>query len=73
MVNRIRTVYPCGSNKEFSSRFCVGSRIRHETPEEGRRTYRPKRDYTNKDEVNSLNILSNNNYQALSQKFRQIN
>ena len=27
------TVYPCGPNKEFSSRFCVGSRVRQETPE----------------------------------------
>ena len=34
--------------------------VRHETPEEGRGTYRPKRrSYNNKDEVNSPNILSN--------------
>ena len=32
--------------------------FRHETPEEGRRTYLPKRDYNNKDDINSLNILS---------------
>ena len=45
----------------------------HETPEEGQRTYQLKCcDYNNKDEVNSLNILSNNNYQASSQKFKQI-
>ena len=37
---------------------------------EGRRTYQPRRcDYNNKDEVNSLNILSNYNYQASFQKF----
>ena len=41
-------------------------------PEEGQRTYQPKRDYNNKDEINSPNILSNNNYQASPQKFRQI-
>ena len=51
----------------------MDSRVRHETREEGRRTYRPKRcDYDNKEEVNSTNIFSNNNYQASSQKFRQI-
>ena len=61
MVNRIGTVYPCGSNKEFSSRFCEDSQARHETLEEDRRTYRLKRcQYNNKDEVSSLNILSNN-------------
>ena len=47
---------PGGSNKGFSSRFCVDSRVRHETPIEIRR------DYNQKDEVNSPNILSNNNY-----------
>ena len=58
MVNRIGTVYPCGSNKEFSSRFSVNFRVRHETPEEDRRTYRPKcSDYNNKDKINSPNIL----------------
>ena len=30
--------------------FCVGSRVRHETPAEGWRTYRPKRgEYDNED------------------------
>ena len=67
MVNRIETFYPCGSNKGFSLRFCVDSRVRHETPEEGRTTYRPKRwDYNNKDEVNSPNILSDNNCMDIS-------
>ena len=72
MVNRIGTVYPCDSNEGFSLRFCVDSRVKHETPEEGRKMYWLKyHDYNNKDEVNSLNILSHNNYQASSQKFRQ--
>ena len=58
MVNRIGTIYPCGS--VFSSRFCVGSRVRDETPEEGRRTYQPKCcDNNNKVPVNNPNILSN--------------
>ena len=69
MVNRIGTVYTCGSNKEFSLRFSGDSRVQHETPEEVQRTYWLKCCYNNKDEVNSLNILSNNNYQASSQKF----
>ena len=70
MINRIGTVYPCGSNKGFSSKFCVDSQVWHERPEEGRRTSQSKHcDYNNKDEVNSLNILSKNNYQASSQKF----
>ena len=59
MVNKIRTIYPHGSNKEFSLRFCVGSRVQHETPEEGQQTYWLKHyEYNNKDENNSLNILS---------------
>ena len=66
MINRSGTVYPFGSNKGFSSIFWVDSWIRHETPEEGRRIYQPKRsDYNNKDEVNSPNILSNNKFQIL--------
>ena len=35
MVNRIGKVYPCGSNKGFSMRFCVDFWVQHETPEEG--------------------------------------
>ena len=73
MINRIGTVYPWGSNKGFSSRFCVDSRVWHETPEEGWKTHQPKHcDYNNKDELNRSNILSNKNYQASSQRFRQI-
>ena len=70
MVNKIGTVYLCSSNKGFSLRFCVDSWVRHETPEEGWMTYHPKHcDYDNKEEINSLNILSNNNYQTSSQEF----
>ena len=60
-----------GLNNKFSLRFFVGSKVQYETPEEGWRTYQPKRcEYNNKDVVNSLNILSDKNYQALYQKFR---
>ena len=46
-------------NKGLSSRFRVGSRVKHETPEEGWRTYRPKRcEYYNGDEDISPNILN---------------
>ena len=34
---------PVRLNKEFDSKFRIGSRDRHETPEEGRKTLRPKR------------------------------
>ena len=62
-INRIGTLYRCGSNKEFSSRFCEESWVQHETPEEAQRTYRLKRcDYKNKDEVNCLNILNNDTF-----------
>ena len=50
----------------------VGSRVR-QTPEEGRRTYRPKRcGNNNKDEDNSPKTLNDKNQQASSQKFRQL-
>ena len=46
-------------NKEFGSKFYVGSRVQYEKPEgEGR--------------DNSPNILSNKTYQASTQKFKQI-
>ena len=60
MFNEIRTIYPHGLNKGFSSRFSVGSRVRHETPEEDQRIHRPKRcKHNNEDEDLSPNILSN--------------
>ena len=53
MANGIRTSDPRGFNKGLSSKFRAGSRVR-QTPEEGRRTYRPKRcGKNNKDEDNS--------------------
>ena len=53
MANGIRTDDPRGFNKGRSSKFREGSRVR-QTPEEGRRTYRPKhRGNTNKEEDNS--------------------
>ena len=59
MVYEIRTSEPRGLNKEHGSKFRVGSRVRQETPEEVRRTYRPKRcEYNNKDEDNSLETLN---------------
>ena len=66
-------VYSCGSNKGFGSRFTIYSRVRQESPEDGRRIYRQKcYNHNNKDKVNYPNNLSNNNYQGSSQKFRQI-
>ena len=48
----------CGLNRGFNSKFYVGSWVRHETPEERQRIYRPKRhEYNNVDEDNSSNIL----------------
>ena len=71
MDNRIRTFYTRGLNKGFSSKFTVGTRVRPETPEEGRWKYLPKRsDNNNKDDVKKPNILSNDNYQP--QNFLQI-
>ena len=59
MANGIRTGDPRGFNKGHSSKFREGSRVR-QTPEEGRRTYRPKRcGNNNKDEDNSPKNLNN--------------
>ena len=53
-------------------KFHEGSRVQ-QTPEEGRRTYWPKRCGNNdKDEDNSLKNLNDKNQQASSQKFRQL-
>ena len=61
MANRIRTDDPRGFNKGRSSKFREGSRVR-QTPEEGRRTYRPKRyGNNNKDEDNSPKTLNDEN------------
>ena len=72
MANGIRTDNPRGFNKGFSSKFREGSRVR-QTPEDGRRTYRPKRcGNNNNDEDNSPKILNNKNHQASSKKFWQL-
>ena len=72
MANGIRTGDPRGFNKGRSSKFREDSRVR-QTPEEGRRTYRPKRcGNSNKDEDNSPKKLNDKNQQASSQKFRQL-
>ena len=65
MVKGIRTIYPCGLNKEFSSKFCRGSQVQHETLEGSQRTHWPKCcEYDNEDEDDSSNILSDKNHQA---------
>ena len=59
MVNEIRTLYSCGLNKGFNSKFSVGFRVWQETPEESWRTHQLKRcKYSNKDEDNSQNFLN---------------
>ncbi len=64
MANGIRTGNPCGFNKGHSSKFREGSRV-WQTPEEGQRTYQPKRyRNNNKNEDNSLKTLNDKNYQA---------
>ena len=58
MANGIRSGDRRGFNKERSSKFRDGSRVR-QTPEEGRRSYRPKRcGNDNKDEDNSLKAFT---------------
>ena len=65
MANGIITGHPRWFNKGRSSKFCEGSRVR-QTPEEGQRTYRPKRCGNNyKDEDNcpeTLNDKKQTNY-----------
>ncbi len=66
MANGIRTGDPRGFNKGRSPKLREGSRIR-QTPEEGRRSYRPKRcENNNKDEENSPKILNDKNQQSSS-------
>ena len=72
MANGIRTGDPRGFNKGRSSKFRESTRVR-QTPEEGRRTFRPKHcGNNNKDEDNSPKNLNDKNQQASSQKFRQL-
>ena len=61
MANGIRTGNPRGFNKGRSSKFPGGSQVRQK-PEEGRRTYRPKRcGNNNEDEDNSPKTLNDKN------------
>ena len=72
MANGIRTGDSRGFNKGRSWKFCEGSRVR-QTPEEGRRTYRPKRcGNNNKGEDNSPKNINDKNEQASFQKVRQL-
>ena len=58
MANGIRTGDPREFNEGHSSKFRVGSEVR-QSPEEGRRTYRPKCCGNNtKDEDNSPKTLN---------------
>ena len=62
MANGLRTGDLRGFNKGRSSKFREDSRVR-QTPEEGRRTNRPKRcGNNNKDEDNSPKILNDKDY-----------
>ena len=74
MVHWIWTIYSCGLNKGFSSKFCVGSRVPQETPEEGQCTHWLNNwGYNNnKNEGNSLNTQKDKNYHTSSKKFGQI-
>ena len=72
MANGIRTGDSRGFNKGRSSKLRVNSRVQ-QTPEEGWRTYRPKRcGNNNKDEDNSPKTLTDKNHQDSSKKFRQL-
>ena len=69
MVNMIRTIYPCG----FGSKFCVGFRVRHETPEGSQMRHQLKRcEYNIEDYDISPNTVSDKIHQASSQKIGQI-
>ena len=60
------------NNNKRKTKFREGSQVR-QTPEEGRRTYRPKHcGNNNKDEDNSPKTLNEKNQLASSQKFKQL-
>ena len=72
MANGFRTGDPRGFNKGRSSKFRAGFQVR-QTPEEGWRTYRPKRrGNNNKDEDNSPKTLHDKKHRDSSKKFRQL-
>ena len=61
MANGIRTGNPRGFSKGHNSKFLIGSQVR-QTPEEGRRTYRPKCCGNNhEDEDNSPKTFNDQN------------
>ena len=63
MVNGMKLFYLYRLNKGFCSKFIEDSRVRQETPEEGRKVHRSKHwVYNNKDEENSPNTLNNINH-----------
>ena len=64
MANGIRTGEPRGFSRRRSSKFLVGSRVQ-QTPEEAKRTYRPKRwRNNNKDEDNSPKTVNDKKVEA---------
>ena len=70
MANGNRTGDPRGFNKGRSLKFHEGSRVR-QTPEEGRRTYRPKRrGNNNKNEGNSPKNLNDKNIRFIAKNFK---
>ena len=70
MAYGIRTGDPRGFNKGRSLEFREGSRVRQK-PEEGRRTYRPKRcGNNNKDEDNSPKTLHDKNTLTLNSQVK---
>ena len=72
MANGIRIGNPRGFNKGHTSKFCEGYRVQ-QTPEEGRRTYRPKHcGNNNKDEDNSPKILNDKNHKNIFWTFHLV-
>ena len=72
MANGIRTDDPRGFNKGRSSKFHEGSRV-WQTPEEGQRTYRPKRwGNNNKDEDDSPKTLNDKNHKKRFRRLHKI-
>ena len=66
MMMMMMMMTPCGLNKDFPLRFCVGSRVWHEISEEGKRTNLRKRwEYKNEDEDNSPNTLNDKDNRRL--------
>ena len=67
----VKSKRPGWLNKGRGWKFCIGSWVQQETPEEALRTHRPKLcEYNDKDEDNSPKIPIDINRRASSQKFR---